>query len=79
MPGWLIVVLAVVALSQVVLMMWATGDLARRLPEEWEAAGYDQMRWALIVFLVFIAGPLLYLYTVRPKLVLVEVEPSEAS
>lgn len=56
------------AAAGLVLLIVALVDLVKRKPEEWAAAGQNQLVWALIVIFLGLIGPVLYLAIARPAL-----------
>jgi hypothetical protein len=61
-------IIFLVMLAGLVLLIVALVDLVRRPADVWEAAGHNQLVWALIVVFVGFIGPVLYLAIARPAL-----------
>lgn len=58
----------VVAISVLVVWVWALADSLRRPAHQWTAAGQSQVVWVLVIVVANLIGSLLYLIIARPML-----------
>ena len=66
--GGLGLLIILIGLATVGLLVMALADLVKRPAYVWDAAGHNQLVWALVVIFVGFIGPILYLLIARPAL-----------
>lgn len=66
--GGLGAMVVLVMLATIGLLVLALVDMVKRPADVWEAAGHNQLVWALVVIFVGFFGPVLYLAIARPAL-----------